>query len=37
VRFYEKLGMTIVVDALPKSFVLQKNLEPTDDGQPQDR
>jgi ribosomal protein S18 acetylase RimI-like enzyme len=32
VRFYEKLGLEIVVDALPRSFVFQKQFEPSDNG-----
>lgn len=34
VRFYERLGMTIVVDAFPSSFMFQKEIEPADGGDP---
>ena len=35
VRFYQRLGMQIVVDAFPRSFVFQKDFAPPDEGPPQ--
>ena len=34
VRFYERMGMMIVVDAFPTSFMFQKEFEPPDDMLP---
>ena len=36
VRFYEKLGLTIMVDAYPRSFVFQKTFPPRDAGSSQE-
>ena len=36
VRFYEKLGLTIVVDAYPRSFILQKIFDPSGGSRPQE-
>ena len=36
VRFYEKLGLTIVVDSFPRSFIFQKDFESPADGSPQE-
>ena len=36
VRFYEKMGMQIIVDTFPRSFILQKEFEAPDDDTPQE-
>ena len=35
VRFYEKLGLTIVMDAFPRSYVFLKVFDPPGDDQSQ--
>lgn len=36
IRFYEKLGLTVLVDAFPRSYILCKEFGPLDDGGPQE-